>query len=448
MSTTCHAKYNLLTLRSQRGAVFIVMLVIMVMGAATILVSSFSKATLQIERDKKTAEALALAKEALIGYATSVNLPDGGRLGDLPCPDRNNDGEAETSCGDAGGSNQSRRLGRLPWKTLGLPDLRDGSGERLWYAVSNNFKNNTRTTCTSPGQPGCLNSDTKGTISIFAVDGSQQNDGGGSTGAVAVVIAPGSLLQRQDGYQQDRSSIGINTAKNYLDIATVGGNTEDNANFSDGSHSNGFIQGPIKDASGNIITNDQLLTITQDNIMQPIQKRVVAEVKRCLIEYAADPQNNGRYPWTTDPTTTDPVSYDDHSNRLFGRVPDTPFNSTRNNSGYHMNDVWGADCNIQYGSWWINWKEMVFFGIADAYKPKNPPSPATCGTCLTVNPPSANADKQFVVIAAGKKLAGQSRGNSDHGTLSNYLEDGNANGATPFEQRASSASFNDVVVFQ
>jgi hypothetical protein len=31
---------------------------------------------------------------------------------------------------------QAERLGRLPWKTLGLPDLRDGDGERLWYAVS------------------------------------------------------------------------------------------------------------------------------------------------------------------------------------------------------------------------------------------------------------------------------------------------------------------------
>jgi hypothetical protein len=27
----------------------------------------------------------------------------------------------------------NQRMGRLPWKTLRLPDLRDGHGERLWY---------------------------------------------------------------------------------------------------------------------------------------------------------------------------------------------------------------------------------------------------------------------------------------------------------------------------
>ena len=32
--------------------------------------------------------------------------------------------------------------GRLPWKTLAIPDLRDGAGERLWYAVSVRFKRN------------------------------------------------------------------------------------------------------------------------------------------------------------------------------------------------------------------------------------------------------------------------------------------------------------------
>lgn len=463
MSATSHTECNHRSnLRNQRGAVFIVMLVVMVLGAATILVSSFGKATMQIERDKKTAEALAQAKEALIGYATSVPI-DGNscgapgnnckRPGDLPCPDTNNDGIQENSCGNASGSTgQTLRIGRLPWITLGLPDLRDGSGERLWYAVSNNFKNNFRTTCTAPGQTGCLNSDTMGTISMFSPDGTQLNNGNSSigTGAVAIIIAPGAVLQRQDGLLQDRSSVGINTASNYLDVATVGGNTEDNASFIDGSSSNGFIQGPIKDSNGNTIVNDHLLVVTQDNIMQPIQKRVAAEVKQCLNEYAADPQNNGRFPWTTDPTTTNPVSYNDHSNRLFGRVPDTQFDSTKHDSGDQMTDMWGANCNIHSNSgWWLNWKEMVFFGIADAYKPIftwwiDP----SCGTCLTVNPPSASANKKLVVIVAGKKLTGQSRGYWDHGTLSNYLEGGNANGATPFEQKPPSSIFNDTVVYQ
>ncbi|MDD5181297.1 MAG: hypothetical protein PHT15_08570, partial [Gallionellaceae bacterium] len=48
----------------QRGAALMVMLVILVMGSAAFLVSSLSRSALQTERDQKTAEALAQAKEA------------------------------------------------------------------------------------------------------------------------------------------------------------------------------------------------------------------------------------------------------------------------------------------------------------------------------------------------------------------------------------------------
>ena len=451
----------------QRGAALMVMLVIMIMGAAIFLVSSLNSSALQIKRDEITAASLAQARDALIGYAASVQIDwttcgaagnNCKRLGDLPCPDTNNSGIAGTSCGNASGSTgQSQRLGRLPWRTLGLPDLRDGSGERLWYAVSNNFKNNTRTTCTSSGQTGCLDSDTTGTISVFAPDGTLLNDGGGSTGAVAVIIAPGDVLQRQGGTLQDRSSAGVNTASNYLDVATVGGNTEDNASFTDGSSTNGFIQGRIKDSNGNTIVNDQLLVISQDNIMQAIQKRVAGEVKQCLNEYAL--QNNGRYPWAARVSTFS-LSYSDTSNQLFGRVPDTSFYSTNNDSNGFMDDHWVGNCNINSSSgWWLNWKEMVFYGLADAYKPASPvwhwwsgwtwpPAPA-CPTCLAVNPPSATADKQFVVLVAGKMLSGQVRSSTaNKGTLSNYLEGANTNGASPFAQGQPSATFNDTTVFQ
>ena len=61
--------------------------------------------------------------------------------GYLPCPDTDGDGWAEATCGSLdGASGQASRLGLLPWKTLGLPDLRDGYGERLWYAVSSKYK--------------------------------------------------------------------------------------------------------------------------------------------------------------------------------------------------------------------------------------------------------------------------------------------------------------------
>ena len=438
----------------QCGAVLMVMLVIMIIGAVTIFVMSLNSSALQLERDKVTADALAKAKEALIGYAVKVQIdnlscPAAGnncaRPGDLPCPDTNNDGVAETSCGSADGSTgQTSRLGRLPWKTLGLPDLRDGSGERLWYAVSNNFKNNFRA--------ALLNSDTPGTITVRAANGSILQDGSAASGAVAIIIAPGAVLIRAGGTLQDRSGPDIgtakNTASNYLDIV-VG--IEDNAAFTD-STIDGFIQGSIKDASNNIILNDQLLVITQDNIMQAIQKRVAGEVKQCLNEYALKSQNRGRYPWAA---TLNSSNYSDSSNQLFGRVPDTQFDKTKQDSNPNMDDSWTGNCNINSSSgWWLNWKEIVFYGLADAYKPLDPlNTPATnacvtAGACLSVNPPSPSADKKFVVIVAGKKLAGQTRSSSaDKSALGNYLESSNSAGTSPFAQGAPSTTFNDTVVF-
>jgi type II secretory pathway pseudopilin PulG len=230
--------------------------------------------------NQKTADALAQAKAALIGYATAAT-PNGSDLdvrpGDLPCPDNHpvNDldvGMPTTPC-------SSNALGRLPWKFLGLPDLRDGSGERLWYAVSSNYKNNPRT-------PE-LNSDTYGTITVRDSNGTVVNNGTNSTAAIAVVIAPGSPLTRQDGITQNHTESGYTDPKNYLDIA----NGEDNAEFSDNSPVDGFIQGEIRDSNGNIILNDKLIPVTYGDLMPLIEKRVAGELGVALNIFHADPTN-------------------------------------------------------------------------------------------------------------------------------------------------------------
>ena len=69
--------------------------------------------------------------------------------------------------------------------------------------------------------------------------------------AIAVIIAPGAIIKRQDGTVQVRNDATARSlAVNYLDIAYG----EDNANFADYS-SNGFVAGPVRDASsGNQVT--------------------------------------------------------------------------------------------------------------------------------------------------------------------------------------------------
>ncbi len=446
----------------QTGAVLLIMLFIMIFATIALLLYSLSPARLQNVRNQKNTQVLAMAKEGLLAYTASIALaPTGSKKpGTLPCPDTNNDGIAETSCGNASGSTgQSLRIGRLPWKTLQLPDLRDSSGERLWYAVSSNFKNNTVI--------ATLNSDTLGSITIRNSAGNIVHNGclsyslpqcptPGSadapygTGAAAVIIAPGAPLLRQpSGTPQDRSASGINSAGNFLDATTINGLSHDNQGFSDFSSADGFIQGGASDADRNPLNNDQLIAITQEQLMSVTQQRVAAELRQCLNEYAAVNGNDGRYPWAASATT---VSYMDSTGMLFGRIPDTPFDNTVADSGGQMFNTWLGNCNINSNSgWWLNWKEQVFYALSDAYKPTVPAFPAGCGTCIGINSPSNQA--RFAIIIAGRKLAGQVRTTlADKGKAANYLEAGNQNanqtGNYTFSRQPSTTTFNDTVIFQ
>jgi len=493
----------------QRGAAFLLLLVTLAVGAAAVFYGLSRPPGQDAEKIRKTEAALAQAKAALIGYAVSVAI-DGtaalNRPGDLPCPDTNDDGNTEANCGNAAGTTgQANRIGRLPWRSLGLPDLRDGDGERLWYAVSNNFKYNTRTACTAPGAAGCLNSDARGTITVRDSSGTVIHNGSNPdpfvpSGAVAVVFSAGAVLRRQGaGAAQNRTCTGgscnaqgactsapvTNTPKcnpvNYLDT----NGTEDNANFADSSATNGFVNGVVRDAGGNIIVNDRLLVITYQDLIPLLETRVAREMLNCLTAYAG--VNGGRYPWAAPMTDVTPP-YGDVLNTLFGRIPDQPMSRSvlgiipttmpvvgpllQTACGIApalcMSSNWPNSCplpiNPAANSWWNNWKLHVFYGIADAYKPQilfTQPTPVTvllggiapatgCPTCLTVDPPSTAADKQVVVMVAGKRLSGVAGGQprtsaANRQNPANFLEGGNDSHPT-FSRQTGSSTFNDKVM--
>ena len=424
--------------RSQNGLALLALLAVIGAIGLFFFVNGLSANQLRAGRDSVDLAALGQAKSALIAYATSVALtPTGARRpGDLPCPDTNNDGDKELSCGNAAGSTgQALRLGRLPWRSLGLPDLRDSAGERLWYAVSNSFKENTRR---NP-----LNSDTTGTITVRDASGNVVFDGSLTTGVVAVIVAPGMPLAGQD-----RSVAGVNNASNYLEAAAG----ENNATFVD-SGSDGFVMGPVRDAGQNIILNDRIVVITRDEIMAAIERRVAAEALNCLSEYAA--ANQGRYPWAAALNIAAPPDYLDTDGARFGRIPDTPFTRTVATSAA-MTDDWTGTCSIaSISGWWLNnnWKEMVFVAIADTSKPVGPlvPAPACSpATCLTVNPPSAAASVRVAVLVAGSQLGAQLRAtNAQKGSVSNYLDQiENTNGDDVFSVLMRSATFNDSLAYR
>ncbi|OOO01050.1 MAG: hypothetical protein USCGTAYLOR_02748 [Chromatiales bacterium USCg_Taylor] len=416
----------------QSGAALIAFLLVFVTAASFALLKGLNEVATKQHRDVQTVRALAEAKAALIGYAAGANIIPTGlcgsncrRPGDLPCPDRDDDGLAGSGtsvplppplCGDASGSTggclglpgNCWRLGRLPWKTLGLPDLRDGNGERLWYAVSNNFKRNTRTSCGFSGAEGCLNSDSRGTVTVSAANGAVIHNGTNPdewtpSGAVAMLLAPGRVLQRQGARSdQNRTCAGgscdpngkcitsppTSTPKcnpqNYLDV----GGGEDNATFGDNTL-DGFIQGDIVDTNGQVIVNDTLLAISYQDLIPLMEKRVVGEVLTCLKEYAAPTApNNGRYPWAAKLDPAAAPNYDDGNGGRFGRLPEV-LDDTKTAIGASAWDYWpnkdilsSSNCkltsNASPNTWWLNWKEIVFYSVAGGFQPAaGPPAYAT-----------------------------------------------------------------------
>jgi hypothetical protein len=178
-------------------------------------------------------------------------------------------------------------------------------------------------------------------------------------------------------------------------------------------------------------------------------------VHNCLVAYAnTNTYLNTRFPYSARIVTgLAAPNYSDSDAVIFGRVPDTSFSKTLMDSNLFgvmdtMRANWPGECFIVSNSgWWRNWKEHVFYGVANSYKPEpgfgsyNAPS---CGSCLTVNVPASVSNRQFVVIVAGKTLAGQNRsGNAAKNTLSNYLEGENVNGDTIYLQQPSTTNFND-----
>lgn len=159
----------------QGGAALILFATVLVLGVCWYAVESL--ATLRqtgVQRATTTSLALQSAKQALLAYAvqyasrSSFNVP-----GRLPCPESPNaigtatEGNAASSC-----SNATAEIGRLPWRTLGIEQPRDGDGEPLWYVLGPGFRE-------APINFGSLGQ--------LVVDGAPN-------AAVALIVAPGAAL--------------------------------------------------------------------------------------------------------------------------------------------------------------------------------------------------------------------------------------------------------------
>jgi len=257
---------------AQAGLAALLLLAILVVGSLYALLSGVNTAAteLQLKRDDVTAAALRQAKEALIAYAATRPA----RPGALPCPDLDNNGVA----GGAGvyGNNSealpggihggfncpdgARQIGRLPWRTLGLPDLRDASGERLWYVMSPGFQND---------GTQIVNSDTPGQLNVAGV--------ATAGNVVAIIFAPGQALA---GAGQNRGGAAVNDVVQYLE----GGNADMGVDFTSARRCEQAAPacplGPF---------NDQFVTVTQqelfDAVENVVERRLTTEIAPLLRFY-------------------------------------------------------------------------------------------------------------------------------------------------------------------
>ena len=228
----------------QRGAALIILMLAIVLSLVTLVTFRSERKGPEQEAQRKTALALAQAKEALLGRTASDEgaEPTPGRL---LCPDTANTGNS--SNGIVAGNCTAPvgippNSGRLPWKTLRLNDLGDGVGEKLWYVVAKEFINNAN-------DPIKLNTRKIDSNNLITITGNQSMNQ-----IVAIIIAPGAPLQ---GQARDTDA-NKNTLANYAE---------------------GYINGDTFNVSTASATfNDRILTISAREVFSVVTQRIAREL--------------------------------------------------------------------------------------------------------------------------------------------------------------------------
>lgn len=391
--------------RKQHGMVLLALLLVLVIGASFLLLSKLNAAGRQSYRDQQTAQALAEAKAALIGYAIS----DPNRPGELPCPDFNDDGKLTLTVDFGGGGACTSYRGWLPWNRLRLPDLRDAAGERLWYGLSIPYR---------AGDTSPLNSESLGQLTVD-----------GASGVVAVILAPGEAMEGQESRPgtDANSSVG-----DYLEGLNRGGDQTQ------------YMTAPVGQTF-----NDRLITITRQELMGIVEKRVLRETRALLNTYY---RTNRYYPYAN---AYSDGSFNCKPNETHGRLPNPgkPFINTISSSCPRLAD-WPAQGQPRDWFFANRWHLLIHYGVAPAC---TQPTPNCGGTTYLSAGTLGNV--QATVISAGGRLnntncngvpyANQQPRLPTNANLCDYLdsiENTNGNDAYDGPGTPFTASYNDQTV--
>ncbi|MCL2021482.1 MAG: hypothetical protein FWG81_05160 [Betaproteobacteria bacterium] len=441
-------------LSRQSGAILLLMLLFLALG----VMAWFITVSPSPRRELAMAEKLAMAREALLGYA--VLYPDaranrkGFVPGHLPCPDTDEalgyEGAEAGVCGSKGVS----ILGHFPWRSLSMPPLLGSDTECLWYLVSGNHK--------AEPKADLLNPDTAGLIEIVAADGQTVI----AENVVAVLFAPGAPLPGQtrsfragaDGSECRRDY----DARQYLENAAP----------------NPAAEGITRVMVGK---NESVAWISREEWVAGVETRLSPEVffadedqadalmltqriAACIMAFSKANELQ-RLPWAAPleltaavPETFNFAKLADQKNRLAGRPPYSVFNSLQalgtkdvviepsfvtcmEKYASHSScrllvrgqcpDFEAVDGRPDSGSynshngWWDKWKEHFFYLVAPNFSPAASEAEdceaAPDGCLLVAGRPYAAA-----VIFAGEALKHQNRTGNGRMNAAQYLEGENA----------------------
>jgi hypothetical protein len=260
----------------QRGVALLVMVTVIALGATWLFVTALSNASSRNALNRQdNARVLAEAKQAVVGWVIRQAIEAGeNNPGRLPCPEAA--GYIGTANeGIAAGNCTLPAVGRLPWRTLGLPKLLDSSGEPLWYVVSPGWALPTVVSTLT------INSDSPGQLTVDAA----------ASAAVALIISPGPALNVQasagcSARAQARNALAPDF-RDYLEC-------ENAASPADASF---VTNGP----TGSF--NDQVVALTTRDVLPGLEAAIMKRIEREIV-----PQLKALYAgpeWGT--STTSPV---------------------------------------------------------------------------------------------------------------------------------------------
>ena len=249
----------------QRGAALLAMAAIIALGASWYLVTRLNAETGLAAATVKTRNAKVLdkAKLALIGYVAAQAIKAGeNRPGALPCP------EAPSNFNDAANEGTISypctlpKVGRFPWRSLGMDKLVDASGEPLWYAVASGWA----------GASTVINSDCASPASGMACATGRLTVDGVTNDVIALIIAPGPTLNVSASancaaWNQTRPTAAPPDWRNYLECENASSPAD--ATFA--------TKGP----SGSF--NDQLVPITVGDLMPAIEAAIAQRIEREIV---------------------------------------------------------------------------------------------------------------------------------------------------------------------